>query len=246
MDFLIDGIGIEEASYEQFCRFLQKNGNAQKAEFDAKIIKTNMKLFGLYSNQIADISKYLLNRKNKLFDYPSDRVYEVAFLQGLLIAKDKSINVERKTLLLSKWAESVDNWAHVDGVCSKIYCKKEDKKFLFEYALRQARRKREFEARCGVIILFQYISEEYLPRIFELFDSLDYGRYYVDMAVAWFCATALINYKSPTLDFLQNSSNITDFVYQKSLQKARESFRISPEDKEEYKVLLRSKKAENK
>lgn len=242
MEFVINGVELKDANYVEFCDFLAKNGSEKKAEFDAKIIKTAMKIYGLTAKQIAELSKYLLSCENKVLDYPSEKVYEITLLQGLVIVKNKNTALSEKIPAIKSWAKNIDNWSHVDGVLSKIYCPKKDRNELFSFALRQAKEKNEFEARCGIIILFSFISDEYIADIFKMFDEIEYGRYYVDMAVAWFCATALIDYKNETLLFLDNSEKINDFTYIKSLQKARESYRISDEDKAYYKTLISEKR----
>ncbi len=238
MEFIINDVELKDANYVEFCDFLAKNGSEKKAEFDAKIIKTAMKIYGLTAKQIAELTKYLLACENKVLDYPSEKVYEITLLQGLVIAKNKDTALSEKIAAIKSWAKNIDDWAHADGVTSKIYCPKNGRKELFSFALRQAKEKNEFEARCGIIILFSFISDEYIADIFKLFDEIEYGRYYVDMAVAWFCATALIRYKNETLFFLDNSEKINDFTYIKSLQKARESYRIPDEDKAYYKTLI--------
>lgn len=242
MEFIINGVELKDANYVEFCDFLAKNGSEKKAEFDAKIIKTAMKIYGFTTKQIAELTKYLLACENRILEYPSDKVYEITLLQGLVIVKNKNTSLSEKITAIKGWAKNIDNWSHVDCVLSKVYCRKKDINELFSFALRQAKEKNEFEARCGIIILFSFISDEYIADIFKLFDEIEYGRYYVDMAVAWFCATALIRYKNETLVFLDNSEKINDFTYVKSLQKARESYRISDEDKAYYKTLISEKR----
>lgn len=242
MEFIINGVELKDANYVEFCDFLAKNGSAKKSEFDAKIIKSAMKIYGLTAKQIAELTKYLLACENRVLEYPSDKVYEVTLLQGLVIVKNKNTALSEKITAIKSWAKNVDNWSHIDCVLSKVYCPKKDRNELFSFALRQAKEKNEFEARCGIIILFSFISDEYIADIFRLFDEIEYGRYYVDMAVAWFCATALIRYKNETLLFLDNSEKINDFTYIKSLQKARESYRISDADKAYYKTLISEKR----
>ena len=242
MEFIVNGVELREANYIEFCDFLAKNGSEKKAEFDAKIIKTAMKIYGLTAKQIAELTKYLLNCDSKLFDYPSDKIYEITLLQGLVVVKNKNTALSEKLIEIKNWAKNIDNWAHVDCVLSKVYCPKKDRNELFSFAFRHEKEKDEFRARCVIITLFSFMSDEYIAEIFKLFDGLEYGRYYVDMAVAWFCATALIRYKNETLLFLENSEKINDFTYIKSLQKARESYRISAEDKAYYKTLIAEKR----
>lgn len=90
---------------------------------------------------------------------------------------------------------------------------------------------KEFEIRFGVVmILDYYITEEYLERIFAIFDSIKSNQYYVQMAVAWAISICLIKFYDKTINYLK-TSHIDKFTYNKALQKAIESYRITDEQK---------------
>ena len=59
------------------------------------------------------------------------------------------------------------------------------------------------------------------------------------MAVAWLLSVALVSYYEKTLNYLKQSK-LDTFTYHKALQKARESYRITKEQKEYLKTLKRS------
>jgi phosphoserine phosphatase len=63
--------------------------------------------------------------------------------------------------------------------------------------------------------------------------------YYVDMGIAWFYATALAKQWEPTLEQLRRNT-LSSWVHNKTIQKARESLRITPEQKELLATLRRS------
>ncbi len=224
---------------EEFCQYLEKYGNKEKAIFDKKIIKTSMKIYGFSSKEIIDFYNYFKENPDNFLAYNSKKCYEITLIQGFIIAQDRSVRIEDRMLELLKWARNIDNWAHCDMVCVRLKYSLKDVGKVYEFAKNIARDKREFVARCGVILLYKLIGKIELKRIFSVLDELEYGRYYVDMAVAWLCATALINYKSETLTFLKNSAKISDFVFYKSFQKARESRRILQGDKLLYKHIRR-------
>ena len=91
---------------------------------------------------------------------------------------------------------------------------------------------KEFEIRFGVVrILDYYIEEKYLQDIFKIFDNIKNKEYYVKMAVAWEISFCLIKYYDETLEYLEKAK-IDNFTYNKSLQKAIESYRITQEQKE--------------
>ena len=64
--------------------------------------------------------------------------------------------------------------------------------------------------------------------------------YYVRMMVAWFFATARAKQYETTLPYL-TEQRLPLWVHNKAVQKARESFRVTEEHKEELKRLRRGK-----
>ena len=99
--------------------------------------------------------------------------------------------------------------------------------------------KEEFTVRVGIILLLDYyLEEEYLDEVFSLIDNIKREEYYINMAISWLISIALIKYKDKTLKYLK-VCNLDDFTYNKALQKARESKRISKEDKKYYQKLKR-------
>ena len=100
----------------------------------------------------------------------------------------------------------------------------------------------EFEIRFAVVmILDYYIEEKYLKDIFNIFDNLYLknrsNQYYVQMAVAWAISICLVKFYDETLKYLEKSK-IDKFTFNKSIQKAIESYRINKEQKDELKELI--------
>ena len=63
--------------------------------------------------------------------------------------------------------------------------------------------------------------------------------YYVNMMLAWYFATALAKQKEATLPIIQ-SKKLDTFVQNKTIQKARESYRISQEIKDFLQTLKKT------
>ena len=110
---------------------------------------------------------------------------------------------------------------------------------LFSFACEYAQKEAEFEARVGIVFLMnRFFTEEYIDRSLEVLKKVKMGKYYIDMAYAWALSMGLVKFEEKTLDYMKTAS-LTDFVYNKALQKARESLRISPEKKAFYNTLKR-------
>ena len=99
--------------------------------------------------------------------------------------------------------------------------------------------KKEFEIRFGVVMLLDYyIDEVYIDEVLQKIDQIESDGYYVKMAVAWAVSICLIKFYDKTLKYL-TSCKLDDFTYNKSLQKARESYRITDAQKEHLQRLKR-------
>ena len=95
----------------------------------------------------------------------------------------------------------------------------------------------EFEIRFGVVmILDYYIEEDYLEKDFKIFDAITSQAYYVQMAVAWAISIALIKFYDKTIKYLENAK-LDNFTYNKALQKAIESYRITDDRKEKLRQM---------
>lgn len=64
--------------------------------------------------------------------------------------------------------------------------------------------------------------------------------YYVNMMIAWYYATALAKQYESVLPYLENNV-LETWVHNKTIQKAIESYRITPEQKDYLKTLRRKK-----
>ena len=60
--------------------------------------------------------------------------------------------------------------------------------------------------------------------------------YYVNMMIAWYFATALAKQWDATIPYLKERK-LPEWVYRKTIQKAIESYRITPEQKVYLKTL---------
>jgi hypothetical protein len=73
---------------------------------------------------------------------------------------------------------------------------------------------------------------EYIDKV----TSIKSEEYYINMEIAWYMATALAKQWNATIPYLEN--NIMDkWVHNRTIQKARESYRITDEQKEYLKTL---------
>ena len=96
---------------------------------------------------------------------------------------------------------------------------------------------RTYTVRFGLRCLMNhFLDDRFRPEYLELAASVRSEEYYVNMMVAWFFATALAKQYDAARPYLERR-RLEPWVHNKTIQKARESFRISPEQKEYLKTL---------
>ena len=87
-------------------------------------------------------------------------------------------------------------------------------------------------------MLDYYINDEYVDKVIEQLNNVKNDAYYVKMAIAWTLAEIGIKYYSKLIEYMNSKENNLDkFTYNKTLQKMRESYRISDIQKDELKKM---------
>ncbi len=81
-----------------------------------------------------------------------------------------------------------------------------------------------------------FLDDAYKAEYLKLPASIHSNEYYVNMMTAWLFAEALVKQWDTALPFIQNKK-LDPWTHNKAIQKACESFRVSPEHKEYLKTL---------
>ena len=169
---------------------------------------------------------------SQLLQEIDNQYYEEIMLQGMIIglAKQEFNNFQEQ---IKQFVPKIDNWAVCDVFCAGLKQTKKYKKEMWTFLQKYLKSDKEFEIRFGVVMtLDYYIEEEYLEKIFCIFDDITSTQYYVQMAVAWAISIALIKFYNQTIKYLENAK-LDKFTFNKALQKAIESYRITEEQKQE-------------
>ena len=167
-----------------------------------------------------------------------DDFYEEIMLQGMIIGFDKSVDWQEKRKCIEEFVPKIDNWAVCDVFCAGLKFTKKYKKEMWTLINEYTKSDEEFELRFAIVmILDYYIEEEYVKKIFEIFNQIKSEKYYVKMAIAWAISICLIKYYEETMEFLKNKSELDAWTYNKAIQKAIESYRITDEHKKELRSM---------
>ena len=154
--------------------------------------------------------------------------YEENLLHGFLIEqiKDFQSAVEHTEAFLP----FVDNWAVCDVFSPKIFQKYP--KEVYKYIQKWIKSDKIYTIRYAVgLLLSNYLDEHFQKEMLQLVSEVKSEEYYVNMMLAWYFATALAKQYEATMPLIE-AKTLPPFVQNKTIQKARESRRISAETKE--------------
>ena len=89
---------------------------------------------------------------------------------------------------------------------------------------------------CDGLLMRWFLDEDFQPGYLELPAAVRSEEYYVNMMTAWFFATALAKQWDAAIPYLEQN-RLDPWTHNKTIQKARESYRITTEQKEYLKRL---------
>lgn len=139
--------------------------------------------------------------------------------------------------LLEAFLPYVDNWATCDQMCPKVLGKHPDR--LLEQIRVWLSSSHTYTVRFAIGLLMRYyLDERFAPEYPRLVAAVASEEYYVNMMIAWYFATALAKQYDSILPYLKEQ-RLGNWIHNKTIQKAVESYRISPEQKEELRALRR-------
>ncbi|MCQ2397719.1 MAG: DNA alkylation repair protein [Sphaerochaetaceae bacterium] len=181
----------------------------------------------LYKNNADEIKVFLSELPHKYYDEN--------MLHGLLISEIKDFNL--CVTELERFLPYVDNWAVCDIMSPK--CFKKHKSELPAAIKDWVKSSGEYTIRFGLeMLMSHFLDEDFSPEYLVTAASVQSDKYYVNMMIAWFFATALAKQWDSTVGYIEDN-RLEKWVHNKTIQKACESYRISDEQKQYLNKLRR-------
>ena len=129
----------------------------------------------------------------------------------------------------------VDNWATCDQLSPKVF--KKHRPELLKEIRRWIKSGETYTVRFGIGMLMQhFLDEDFDPAYPEMVAKIRSDQYYVNMMIAWYFATALAKQYDAALPYVENM-RLDAWTHNKAIQKAAESYRVSPDQKKYLKSL---------
>lgn len=209
------------------------------ADFQAKLVPNiPRELFiGVRVPEARKLAKRLA-KEPEISDFLTDlphKYYDENILHALLISEIK--DYDACIVEVDNFLPYVDNWAVCDMLSPKIF--KKNRPALLNKIKEWSTSEKIYTGRFGIGMLMSYfLDDDFKPEYLGIPASVHSGEYYVRMMIAWFFATALAKQWDATIKYIKDH-RLDTWTHNKAIQKARESRRITPKQKEYLKLLRR-------
>ena len=208
-------------------------------QLQLKICTTASEMIGVRTPELKKLANELSKREDTalfLDDLPH-RYFEEDQLHAFITANIKDMDVCMDKVC--RFLPYVNNWATCDQLCPKVFARHKDK--LLGYIYKWIESGSTYEIRFAVkMLMSHFLDEDYDIKYPELVAHIHSDEYYVRMMIAWYFATALAKQYDTAIKFIEEK-RLDEWVHNKAISKATESFRVS-DDHKEYLKTLRIKK----
>lgn len=194
----------------------------------AKIIGVRMPVLRELARDLEKDEKWVDSDKALFLDALPHKYYDENMLHAIIVSREKNFDVTIS--YTEKFLPYIDNWAVCDCFSPKAFEKHIDS--LQSYIYKWLKSGYTYTVRFGIVNAMRFLlDEKFDVTVLDKVCGANNDEYYVKMAVAWFLSEALVKHYDETLSFMADA-DIDVWTYNKALQKARESFRLTPEQKE--------------
>ena len=193
------------------------------------------RIIGVRVPQLRALAKKIKGNTGDFLEKLPHKYYEENNLHAFLLSEIADFDECIKKL--NAFLPYVDNWATCDGMKPKCF-KKNKEKLLLEIG-KWLKSKHEYTVRFGILMLMtHFLDEDFDEKHLEAVSKIKSDKYYINMMIAWYFATALAKQWESAVKYIENDS-LSDWVRKKTVQKARESYRITEKQKEYLKNLIK-------
>jgi len=141
---------------------------------------------------------------------------------------------------LERFLPFIDNWATCDQMSPKCFKKNHEK--LLPYLNKWIKSDDIYTVRFAIVtFMSHFLDGDFDEGYLKLVSDIKSDEYYINMAIAWYFATALAKQYDKTIPYIENKT-LDVWTHNKAIQKSIESYRVTAEHKE-YLKSLKIKKA---
>lgn len=223
---------------EQIRNLLLENRDAEYAVFQQKLIPELPleRFIGVRTPVLRKLAKELAKNEEVSKQFYSEAphaYYDENQLHFFMISEGKDF--DDCIIMVEDFLPYVDNWSTCDQPFPKAFVKNPER--LRPYLIKWIDSPETYTVRFAIGACMRlFLDEKFDVELMERIAAIRSEEYYVNMMIAWYFATALAKQWETAVSFLQEQK-LDAWVHNKTIQKARESFRITAEQKEYLKSL---------
>lgn len=198
------------------------------ARFNAKLLPdiAAKTVLGVKTPLLRKYAKNMLNAEVFLFDLPH-KYFEENQIHAFLVAEIRDF--EKCVDMVDKFLPYVDNWATCDQMIPKVFAKNTDA--LLPWINKWIKSGHTYTVRFAIGLLMRfYLGDKFDIKYAEQVVNIKSKEYYINMMRAWYFATALAKNWDEVIGIIENKK-LDSWTHNKTIQKAKESYRITPEQK---------------
>lgn len=218
---------------------LLSSAEPELAGFNSMLTPGKGGIVGVRVPRIREVARAVVadDWRQVLLDEPG--FFEEEMLVGIVLAT-APVGEEERILLIDGFLDRVDNWAVCDALCSSWKPPRDEGGRVWDYLASLMSSGDEFRMRVSVVARMSIFRDvEHDRMLLDDIASHDHPGYYYRMGAAW--AVSVVYVRHPDLaEALLASGAMEPWTHNKSIQKIRESRRVSAEDKERLRALRRT------
>ena len=206
-------------------------------DFQGKLIPTvdPKTIIGVRTPDLRTLAKELAKQEDigTFLDTLPHTYFDENQLHAFILSelKDYGQCIER----VKEFLPCIDNWATCDQLSPKAF--KKHKTELLKEITTWLKSDATYTVRFAVGMLMQhYLDDDFNSAYPKLVAAIKSDEYYINMMRAWYFATALAKQYDAIIPYIEQKK-LDPWTHNKAIQKAVESYRITPEQKEYLKTF---------
>ena len=210
--------------------------DAGLAKFNAKLIPTVAleSILGISTPNLRKLIASIENQQQFLDTLPH-KYFEENQLHAILLSKIRDFDT--CVAAVDTFLPYIDNWATCDQLIPRVFARHRVELVLWVRKWIGARH--VFSVRFAIACLMRfYLGDELCSEYLDMVVNCRPGDYYIDMMRAWYFATALAKNWDRVIPILRDG-RLDPWTHNRTIQKAIESYRVSPEHKETLRHMRR-------
>ena len=206
-------------------------------DFQGKLIPTvdPNTIIGVRTPDLRTLAKELAKQEDIgiFLDALPHTYFDENQLHAFILSEMKDYN--QCIARVNAFLPNVDNWATCDQLSPKAF--KKHKHELLKEIKTWIKSDKTYTVRFAVGMLMQhYLDDDFNTAYPKLVAAIKSDEYYINMMRAWYFATALAKQYDAIIPYIEQKK-LDPWTHNKAIQKAVESYRITPEQKEYLKTF---------